>query len=331
MTKCILFIDTESSIYNNHRVVYDVSYTLVNINKNAKYGKTDKQLRSRHIHRSNDLIETQYEKHFIVYEFAHLVPHSKQSMYGYANYHYACYNEVMMHLKHLCDLFKPDAIIGYNVQADFDAMKSTQSFLKTCDSVYFKNPKLPSLTVFKKDVCKAFDSAYKTDLMLYLSHHCPRFMDMQEKFAFDNNLITKNGFISRRLIDMYRFTTNNPNIEQMHMGYYDNMYAIKCLEKSILTDGIKYFPMNCMTENERKRKHSDEFTEDSMRLDIKFQHGELPDWFNDQYQNSKCLKSEPLEDIRKYHPDFGSSNKPSAPYFRGSRTRAGIWPPSYVR
>jgi len=330
MNKVFLFLDTESTIFENERVVYDISISVIEQNENFSGTIYNKSLRSRSISSNGEMFTKLCEKNFIIYEYADLVPHSRKTMYGFANYRYANFSQVMNLFRIVCDYYKPDAIIGYNIQADFDAIKNTQSVLKTSECVYMKNSKLSSHSLFKQNTCKSFDNAYKTDLMLYLSNHCPNFMDKQEEFAMENKLFTNNGFISRKLIDMYRFATENPDIEQMHMGYYDNMYTIKCMEKAFKTDGIKYFPMNCMSENERKRKHSNEFTEIDDKVEIKYQINDLPLWFNDQLQNSKCLKNEKIEDIRKFHPDFGGSNKSNAPYFRGENSRAGIWPPNYT-
>ena len=328
VNKVLLFIDTESTIFQNERVVYDLSISIVEQNQYTNDVSFSKSLRNRNISNSNDTFKKLNEKNFLIYEYADLVPHSKKTTYGYANYTYATFKDAMNLFKIMCDYYKPDAILGYNVQADFDAIKNTQKVLKSSPHIYMNNCKLSSDQLFKQYACDSFDYAYKTDLMLYLSNHCPNFMKLQEQFAMENKLFTSKGFISRKLIDMYRFSTQNPNIEQMHMGYYDNMYAIKCMEKAIKTDGFKYFPKTCMTQTDRKRKHYDDFFE--KERNIKFKYQDLPNWFNDQLQNSKCLKNEDIEDIRKYHPDFGGSNKITAPYFRGERSRAGIWPPNYI-
>ena len=335
----LLFIDTESTIYDNERVIYDLSITVVEQNQYTTNVPFDKKLRNRYIEGTTETFTKLNEKNFLIYEYAHLVPNSKKVTYGYANYTYAQFENAIKVLKIMCDYYKPDAILGYNVQADFDAIKSTQSVLKSSEYIYMKNDRLSSDSLFKQGICNDFDYAYKTDIMLYLTNHCPNFMNKQEEFAIENELFTEKGFLSRKLIDMYRFSTQNPNIEQLHMGYYDNMYAIQCMEKAIKTDGLKHFPQFCMTqndrkrkhyndENDRKRKHCDDEAEENKK--VKYQYDTLPKWFNDQLQNSKCLKNEVVEDIRKYHPDFGGSNKKTAPYFRGVSSRAGIWPPNYI-
>lgn len=341
VNKVLLFLDTESTIFENERVIYDLSITVVEQNQYTNNVPFSKILRSRNIESTNDTFTKLNEKNIIIYEYAELIPNSKKSTYGYANYDYYTFENAMKILKIMCDYYKPDAIIGYNIQADFDAIKNTQKVLKSSPYIYMNSNRLSSDSVFKQGTCNSFDSAYKTDLMLYLSNHCPNFMNKQETFAMENKLFTEKGFISRRLIDMYRYSTHNPNIEQLHMGYYDNMFAIKCMEKAISTDGIKYFPRNCMTQKDRKRTHFNEFVNKDRKRKheddciepnkkIKYKFDELPKWFNDQLLNSKCLKNEALEDVRRYHPDFGGSNKPSAPYFRGEESRAGIWPPNYI-
>lgn len=323
----ILFIDTESTIFKDHRVVYDVSFTIVKQHSNTN--KFHKKLRNRTVNNNGKLLSTVFERNYIVDEFADFIPDSKRQMYGYANYFYESFSNILGALKYACDMYKPNAIVGYNMQSDIEALRSTQSFLKTSNLIYAQNTKLSSSALFKKYVCNAYDMAYKCDLMLYLTNHCPNFMTMQEEFAYSNDLFTSNKTISRKLVDMYRFVSGNANIEQIHMGYYDNMYAIHCMEKSIKTDGAMYFPFDCMTENNRKRKRAEDF-EDQQGLDIKYKNGPLPSWFYDQLKNSKCLKNEAIEDVRKFHPDFGGSNKPTAPYFRGERSGAGVWPPAYL-
>lgn len=329
VNKVLLFIDTESTIFENERVIYDLSITVVEQNQYTNKVPFDKQLRNRNIESSKEIFTKLNEKNFIIYEYADLVPNSKKVMYGYANYTYAHFKDVIKVLKIMCDYYKPDAIMGYNVQADFEAIKNTQTVLKSSPDIYMKNNRLSSDSLFKQGICNSFDYAYKTDIMLYLTNHCPNFIKKQEEFAMENKLFTDKGFISRKLIDMYRYSTQNPNIEQLHMGYYDNMYAIKCMEKAIKTDGLKHFPQFCMTYNDRKRKHCNDFSEEKPRK-IKYQCEELPKWFNDQLQNSRCLNNESIEDIRRYHPDFGGNNKATAPYFRGESSRAGVWPPNYI-
>lgn len=339
VNKVLLFLDTESTIFENERVIYDLSITVVEQNQYTTNVPFDKKLRNRNIEGIQDIFTKLNEKNFIIYEYADLVPNSKKTTYGYANYIYANFDYVINVLKIMCDYYQPDSILGYNIQADFDAIRNTQSVLKSSPYIYMKNDRLSSDALFKQGICESFDYSYKTDVMLYLSNHCPIFMKSYEEFALEHKLLTNNGFISQKLIDMYRFSTQNPNIEQLHMGYYDNMYAIKCMEKAIKTDGIRYFPKHCMTQNNRKRKHcNDENNKKRKHCDdiensskkVKYQYGNLPSWFNDQLQNSKCLKTEAVEDIRKYHPHFGGSNKSTAPYFRGETTRAGIWPPNYI-
>ena len=329
VNKVLLFIDTESTVLENERVIYDLSITVVEQNQYTTNVPFEKKLRNRNIEGSKDIFTKLNEKNFLIYEYADLIPNSKKTTYGYANYTYAQFEDTIKAFKIICDYYKPDAILGYNIQADFDAIKNTQKVLKSSSDIYMKNNRLSSDLLFKQSVCNGFDYAYKTDIMLYLSNHCPNFMNQQEEFAMENKLFTEKGFISRKLIDMYRYSTQNPNIEQLHMGYYDNMYAIKCMEKAIKTDGLQHFPQFCMTQNDRKRKHCDDLNKDKLR-DIKFQFDELPKWFNDQFQNSRCLKNESIEDIRRYHPDFGGTNQQTAPYFRGERSRAGIWPPNYI-
>jgi hypothetical protein len=328
--KTVLFLDTESTIYNNQRVIYDLSISVAECNSNSTF--CDKTLRTRRVYKNGKSINILEEKNYIIYEFAHLVPSSKQTMYGYANYEYINFCDAVHMLKTICNYYKPDSIMGYNIQADYSAIKNTQSVLKTSPDIYTDKSCISSASLFKKNVCTAFDKAHKSDLMLYLTNHCPNFMKQQEEFAFENRLYTDRKYLSRRLIDMYRFATSNPNIEQMHMGYYDNMYAIACLEKSMKTDNFTYFPFDCMTQNNRKRKHSDSFKNNDRNVKIKFMmlNEPLPVWFDDQLQNSKCLENEDIEDIRKFHPHYGGTNNQSAPYFRGVHSRAGIWPPSYV-
>jgi len=328
VNKVLLFIDTESTIFENERVIYDLSITVVEQNQHTTDVPFSKDLRNRSINGTNNTFTKLNEKNLLIDEYADLVPNSKKTTYGYANYTYAKFEDAIRIFKIMCDYYKPDSIMGYNVQADFDAIKNTQKVLKSSQYIYMKNNRLSSDSLFKQGVCNAFDYAYKTDIMLYLSNHCPNFMNNQEEFAMNNKLFTNKGFISRKLIDMYRYSTQNPNIEQLHMGYYDNMYAIKCIEKAISTDGIAHFPKDCMTQNDRKRKHFNDFVQKEQQ--IKYQYDELPKWFNDQFQNSRCLKNEQIEDIRRYHPDFGGNNKTTAPYFRGERSRAGIWPPNYI-
>ena len=324
MSKTLVFIDTESTIVNGERIIYDFAFTLVEQSKNYTDVKFAKSLRSRDIISKNSS-KILYECNTLIEEFADFVPSNKQSLYGYSDYYYMTFDETIKNFKNVCMYYKPDAIIGYNMQADFEAIKSTQSVLKTSKDIYISNSKLPSDSLFKKNVCPAFDNAYKTDLMLYLTNHCKTFMKEQEIFAKSHKLLTQNGYISRKLVDMYRFSTNNENIEQLHIGYYDNMYCIKCIEKSMETDGMQYFPLECMSQNERKRKHIDD-NEDN-RINIKYQSGDIPKWFNDQFQNSKCIKNESIVDVRKYHPHFGGTNSKLAPYFKGERSGAGIWPP----
>ena len=325
VNKILLFLDTESTIFENERVVYDISITVVEQNQYNNNVKFSKSLRNRDISEKNVFTKL-HGKNILIDEYAHLVPDSKKTTYGYANYHYVKFSTAVNFLKILCDYYKPDAIVGYNFQADFEALKNTQSVLKTSSHIYMRNEKLSSDILFKQNVCPSFDDAYKTDLMLYFSNHCPKFITQQENFAIEHKLLTPKGFTSRRLIDMYRFSTQNPNIEQMHMGYYDNMYAIKCMEKCISTDGLQFFPKHCMTRNDRKRKHFQDSRTEEFR--VLYKYSELPTWFNDQYQNSKCLSNESIIDIRKFHPDFGGLNKQNAPYFRGEISRSGIWPPN---
>jgi len=339
VNKVLMFLDTESTIFENERVIYDLSITVVEQNQYTTNVPFDKNLRNRNIEGSKDVFKKLNEKNFLIYEYAHLVPNSKKVTYGYANYTYAKFKDVIKVLKIMCDYYKPDAIMGYNVQADFDAIKNTQKVLKSSPDIYMKNDRISSDSLFKQGACNGFEYAYKTDIMLYLSNHCPNFMDKQEKFALENKLFTEKGFISRKLIDMYRFSTQNPNIEQLHMGYYDNMYAIQCMEKAIKTDGLKHFPQFCMTQNDRKRKHYNDENKRKRKHNnieaennkkIKYQYDVIPKWFGDQFQNSRCLENETIEDIRRYHPDFGGNNKVTAPYFRGETSRAGIWPPNYI-
>ena len=344
VNKVLLFLDTESTIFENERVIYDLSITVIEYNQYASNVPFDKKLRNRNIEGPKKVFTKLNEKNLLIYEYAHLIPNSKKVTYGYADYRYTSFEDSVKIFKILCDYYKPDAILGYNVQADFDAIKNTQKVLKTSPDIYMKNNRISSDSLFKKGICNGFDFAYKTDIMLYLSNHCPNFMNLQEKFAIENELFTEKGFLSRKLIDMYRYSTQNPNIEQLHMGYYDNMYAIQCIEKSIKTDGFKYFPQFCMTQNDRKRRHCDDVTDSKLKRKfhdntsthsgeqkkIKYQYDSIPNWFNDQFKNSRCLKNESVEDIRRYHPDFGGTNKQSAPYFRGETSRAGISPPNYI-
>lgn len=327
-TNFYFFIDTESIIYNDSRVVYDLSISLVKYMKHSC--NFSKELRNRTISNIDESFSTIYEKNIIIYEYAHLIPESKKHMYGYANYQYMKFDEAIEHLQFIFKIFKPDCIIGYNFQSDIEALKSTQNVLKTSKLIYSNNVHISSGTLFKKNVCIEYDKTIKCDLMLYLTNHCPKFMKQQEEFSFEHNLVTKSKYISQKLVDMYRYVSGNPNIEQVHMGYYDNMYSIKCLKKSLQTDGSKYFPIHCMSENNRKRKHIDSFN-DNNEIIIEYKSHPLPNWFNDQYKNSKCSKNESLLDIRKFHPDFGGNNSNYAPYFRGKRTREGIWPPDYVK
>ena len=324
----LLFIDTESTVFKSTRITYDISFTI--IEQAGIHDKFNKELRSRTISNNGKSVHKVFERNFIVDEFADFVPASKKHMYGYANYMYSPFDQIITCLKTACDVYKPDAIIGYNMQADFDAIKSTQGFLKSSPYIYSPNSRLSSSTLFKKNVCKAYDSAHKCDLMLYLTNHCPHFMEYHESFAHEHSLYTPNNFVSHKLIDMYRYSTHNPNIEQLHMGYYDNMYAIKCFEKSIKTDGVIHFPICCMSENNRKRKHMDDFNQSSSQRIVKHKWSPLPSWFQDQVDNSRCYKNESITDIRKFHPDFGGPNKPNAPYFRGEVSGSGIWPPSYI-
>jgi len=333
MNKTVLFIDTESTIFNGKRVVYDLSLSCVKLNVHNSHVPFKKYLRNRTIDNSDRIITPIYENNMIINEFKHLIPQSKESTYGYAQYNRFTFKDAMNVLKIVCDCYHPDAIIGYNVQADFEAIRSTQQYLKTSDLVYSTNVKLPTYKIFKSKLCNAFDNAFKTDLMLYLVSYCPNFMKDQEIFMNENKLITKNGYLSQRLIDMYRFTVQNKNIDQLHMGYYDNMFAIEVLEKAIVTDGYKQFPLNCFNTPEKKRKR---ILEDNQKNNNKrkfihlMDNQDVPVWFNDQIDNSKCSKSEDIEDIRRFHPHFGGTNKETAPYFRGSDTRAGIWPPPYA-
>ena len=325
MSKILLFIDTESTIVDGERIIYDFSFTVVKQCKKYTDVKFTKSLRSRDII-SKNYSKILYESNTLIDEFADMVPVSKQALYGFADYYYMTFDETIKNFKNVCTFYKPDAIIGYNMHADFEAIKNTQYVLKSNKDVYSKNDKLSSNTLFKKNVCPAFDNSYKTDLMLYLTNHCNSFMKEQETFAKTHKLLTKNGYISRKLLDMYRYSTNNENIEQLHIGYYDNMYCMKCIEKSIETDGMQYFPVECMSQNDRKRKHIDD--DDENHKKIKFQSADIPKWFDDQFQNSKCIKNETILDVRKYHPDFGGTNSKFAPYFKGENSGAGIWPPN---
>ena len=336
MNKVVLFIDTESTIFNGKRVVYDVSLSCMKLNVHNSKVPFKKFLRNRTIDNSDRIITPIYENNMIIEEFKQLIPSSKETTYGYAQYNTYTFKNAMEVFKIVCNYYKPDAIVGYNFQADFDAIKSTQTYLKTSDIIYSNNPKLPNYKLFKKNECNSFDNAFKTDLMLYLISYCPNFMKYQEDFTNQNKITTQNGYLSQKLIDMYRYTVQNVNIEQLHMGYYDNMFAIEVLEKALVTDGFQQFPINCFNTPQKKRKRymEEEAPKENINNKRKFMHlmdnQDVPSWFDDKLRNSKCSKTENIEDIRRFHPHYGGSNKETAPYFRGSDTRAGIWPPPYA-
>lgn len=325
-SKIFCFIDTESTVINGSRVIYDFSYSFVEYNGNGKFSKS---LRNREIENDGKILKPLYDKNFIIYEYADYVPGSKKTTYGYANYTYAKFDIVMNMFQLMCDYYKPDAIVGFNFNADIQAIRSTQSVLKTSTQVYMENEKLPVYALFKNNVSIGFDYADKTDLLIYFKNCCPNMLKQFERFAYEHKLFTQSNFVSYKLANFYKYATQNENIEQLHMGYYDNMYLIKCMEKAIEYDGVKFFPQFCMYSDTKKRKHMNDFqTTVKQNIVKKMKHEPLPDWFNDQLLNSKCYNDEDIEDIRKFHPNYGGSNKYNAPYFRGVKSRAGVWPPN---
>ena len=166
MNKQYLFIDTESSFHENERVIYDLSFSIVEHNKsNIKFEKT---LRNRYIKYSGDILSIIAEKNIIIEEFSHLIPSYRKTNYGFANYCTMSFKNAVSVLKLTCDTYKPDAIIGYNFQSDIQTIKNTQSILKSSDIIYMNNSRLPSYKLFKSKKCISFDNAFKNDMLLYL-------------------------------------------------------------------------------------------------------------------------------------------------------------------
>ena len=337
MVKTYVFLDTESTVSNGSRVIYDLSITVVQQKENVQNIRQnvyeyEKQLRNRKIKSDSRALTDVYKQCIVIDEFSHLVPDYKKPLYGFSNYEYMPFADAVHELKVICDVMKPDAIMGYNLIADIEAIKSTEIVLGTSKCIYkrISNTNVPPYRLFYINKCVGYDKAIKSDLMVYLNNFCPNFMKEQEEFCIEHNLVTNNGYTSRTLQNMYRYAVNNPDIEQMHMGYYDNMYAIECLNHSIYTDGCMYLPFNGMNINKRKRININENkNDDEVKIFHKF--AEIPEWFQDQLLNSKCSNIEDIDDIRKFHPDFGGPNKVTAPYFRGVNSREGIWPPSYSK
>ena len=331
MAKRYVFIDTESTIFRKERVIYDLSITVVEQKQNITNKKFTKHLRNRFIDNDDKNLKEICSKNILVFEYADLVPEYKQTLYGYSDYEYMFFADAVNVLKILCDIYKPDAIMGYNLIADLDAIKNTQKVLKTSKIIY-NNTKtnVPPYKLFYANKCNAFDNAVKSDLMIYLCNFCPNFIKQQEEFCEEHRLLTKTGYTSQTLQNMYRYSVNNPSIEQIHIGVYDNMFAIECLSQSILTDGCMYIPFNGMIMNKRKRCKAEEDLKQTKKIKYLMNNETIPEWYEDQKLNSKCSKTEEIEDIRRFHPDFGGTNSKKAPYFRGCTTGSGIWPPSYL-
>lgn len=245
MTQTILFINTQSN-ENNH--IYDLSFSVYSLNKSYSSVKFDKTLRNRRIYNTNEILKPMFNKNYLIYENSHKIPIEKRTNYMfYADYTYATFRHSLTTLKYICDIYKPNIIIGNNLNDDICNIRNTQSQLKTNDSIYMENEKLPSYKLFKKHECQAFDNAYKIDINLYIKNHCPNFMKCCTDFCneFDIEL-------QYNLCNMYRYAIMSPNIEQLHIGFYDIEFMTSCLTKAIKMDGMKYFPQHCIKDNKRK-------------------------------------------------------------------------------
>ena len=252
MNKTLLFLDTQSSLNkHNNEVIFDLSITVVEQNRNISSEKFEKILRSRRIFNTKTILKPIYEHNFIIYENRNLIPGNKRTEYGYSDYKYTTFKNTMLNLKLVCDIFKPDAILGYNLEKSFYNIKNTQSFLKTSKFIYMNNPKLPSYSLFKLTECKAFDLSYKTDISIYIQNHCPNFIKEYEQFITEYDLSH-----DKFLFNLYRYSINNSTIPLISMGCYHNMFSVETLCKVIQKDGIRYFPQQCITNNYLKRKRS---------------------------------------------------------------------------
>ena len=147
MSNILLVLDTQYIHYKGRNIVYDVSCSLVNFSKTKSTVNFSKTLRNRNIHNTSDNIEVMFDYHFIVYEYANLIPYNKQNTYGYANYMYEEFKDIMIFIKNVCQCYKPDAIIGNNLNMSFNALRSTQSALKTSNIVYMDNENVPEYYV----------------------------------------------------------------------------------------------------------------------------------------------------------------------------------------
>ena len=237
-----LFINTQHSKHNNESILYDISFIIVEVISNS----------TKYIKYSNNILKQVFEKHILIEEFNFMIPSNKQHLYGFANYTIMKFKDVINLLSLICNSFKPNIIYGNDLQLSFQIIKNTQKMLNTNDDLDMTNYRIPSYTLFKKNISFGFENSKKYNIADYILEKSEKFVHQYYNFALQHKLFTDTGFISKSIIHLYNFTINNLNIELQNICQYDNMYIIEIISKSISLDKLKSEETFFESQNKRK-------------------------------------------------------------------------------
>lgn len=238
----LLFLNTQYSNYNNESILYDISFIVTEvINKNNRYIKYSK-----------NILKPIIEKHIIIKEFEFLIPSNKDHLYGFANYTIMSFKDAVNLISIICNSYKPNIIYGNDLQLSFQIIKNTQKILNTNDELDMNNYRIPSYTLFKKNISIGFEKSKKYNITDYILEKSEKFVKQYFDFALEHKLFTNTGFISKSIIHLYNFTINNLNIELQNICQYDNMYIIEIISKSISLDKLESEETFFESQNKRK-------------------------------------------------------------------------------